>query len=177
MISFELSSLENSLGSSPLTEMRVAGVESMICKFMVALLSVSRFFSVQLDFWVCTSGSMLNMAMPLSAGTFLIVADDFRLSFAEDAELAMGGRGDLMLLLSILAFLVVCCRVGGAPPPPLSFLLVVDVRFSLALLEEGFSMAAAEEPTFALSLFMDGTGVKCASLKGSVLLSPLLVCL
>ena len=98
---------------------------------------------------------MLNMAMALSAGTFLMVADDFLLSFAEEAEFAMGGLGDLMLFLSIFAFLVVCCRVGGAPPP-LSFLLVVDVRFSLAaLLEAGFSMAAAEEFTFALSLFMD----------------------
>ena len=117
---------------------------------------MSRFFSVQLDFCVCTSGSTLNMAMALSAGTFLMVADDFLLSFAEDAEFAMGGLGDLMLFLSIFAFLVVCCRVGGAPPPPLSFLLVVAVRFSLAaLLEAGFSMAAAEEFTFALSLFMD----------------------
>ena len=127
--------------------MRLFAFESC-CYELVATLR-SGYYSVQLDFCVYNSGSLLCKFTDLSTGAFFIVADDLRFSFAEDTYPDMGGLGDLILFLSYFDFLLACDFVA-----PFSFLLL-EVRFSAALLEVGFSIAAAEELVFVLSLFMD----------------------
>ena len=81
---------------------------------------------------------------------FLVLAEDFLLSLADDTLPLIGGRGDLKLFLSVLGFFV-----PYDFPPCASFFLVVAERTSAALLDDGFSIAAAEELPVLLSLFMN----------------------
>lgn len=102
----------------------------------------SEFLSVQLDFCVCTSGSFWCLAeLSLSTWLFLLLADDFLFSLADDTWPIVGGRGDFMFALSF-TFLVVLLLPEASFLPVFCFLsdAPADAVFSLV-----WAAAAAAE--------------------------------